>query len=290
MNAPAAAQPDSLGAAQRRLARRFAASGLASPALDARLLLAEAAGMTPDALMRHSDRPPPAGTAGRLEAFAARRLAGEPVGRILGRREFWGLSFSLSPETLEPRPDTETLVAAALDLLPADAPSRILDLGTGSGCILVALLAERPRAFGIGTDLAPGALATARANALAAGTAARAAFLCADWADPIAGRFDLVVSNPPYIRKADLAGLTPEVRLHDPPRALDGGADGLDSYRRLVQQSVPLLAPGGAVLFEVGHDQAAAIAGLVEAVGLKNIADRRDLSGHIRVVAAQAPA
>ncbi|KMO27620.1 SAM-dependent methyltransferase, partial [Methylobacterium tarhaniae] len=172
--------------------------------------------------------------------------AGEPVARIIGAWEFWGLPFGLSSDTLVPRPDTETLVEAALGLgLGPDAPHRLADLGTGSGCILVALLTEWPQAVGLGIDRSPGACVTARANAARNGVADRAAFAVGDWASALSGPFDVVVANPPYIASEVIAGLSGEVRDHDPRLALDGGADGLDAYRTILAQVPRLLAPGG---------------------------------------------
>ena len=185
----------------------------------------------------------------RLAEYARRRLAGEPVARILGEKEFWGLPLQLSSATLVPRPDTETVVELALQLLRAggdlDRPLRIADLGTGSGAILLALLSELPAAQGFGTDISEAALQTAGANAARAGLSGRATFIACDYASGLAGPFDLIVSNPPYIRSADIDGLAAEVRNHDPMAALDGGADGLDAYRALIPQAAGLLAPGG---------------------------------------------
>jgi release factor glutamine methyltransferase len=276
----------SRGEAFAILRRTFAEAGLETPDLDARVLLAAA--LQADAV-EIAARPQVAvgyEAAGRLAEFAGRRLAREPVGRILGRREFWGLAFELSPETLEPRPDSETVVETALSLVPdRQAPLRILDLGTGSGCLLVALLHELPHAVGVGLDRSPGALATARRNAASNGVADHAAFVASDWAAALSGRFDLVVSNPPYIASADLAGLAPEVRQHDPAAALDGGGDGLSAYRVIFADLCDRLAPGGILVVEMGSSHEQGIISLAEAAGLQEIKIARDLAGRLRALA-----
>ncbi|KMO11662.1 SAM-dependent methyltransferase [Methylobacterium indicum] len=272
-------------AARARVVDALAARGIETAALDARILVEEALGITATDLALRGDAPIGPEGAERLTGFLARRIAGEPVARIIGAWEFWGLPFALSPETLVPRPDTETLVETALGLgLRPDGAHRVADLGTGSGCILVALLAEWSRAQGLGLDRSLGALRTARANARRNGVGDRAAFAAGDWAAALAGPFDLVVANPPYIASAVVDGLAGEVRDHDPRLALDGGPDGLDAYRTILAQVPPLLAPGGHLLVEIGYDQEAALCGLAEANGLSPRV-RRDLAGHPRVVA-----
>ena len=227
----------------------------------------------------------------RLAAALARRAAREPRDRIEGAREFWSLTFRLAPATLSPRPDSETLVSAALALLGDRARSwRLLDLGTGSGCLLLALLSELPAATGLGIDLAPAAVATATENAARLGLAARARFLVDDWAQGQAGPFDLVVSNPPYIQTGDLADLEPEVRNFDPALALDGGADGLAAYRALLPQARRLLAPGGWLVLELGQGQAAAVGDLAVAAGLTHVSTRDDLAGIARALIGRQPA
>jgi release factor glutamine methyltransferase len=226
----------------------------------------------------------------RLEEFARRRLAGEPVARIIGEKEFWGLPLQLSSATLVPRPDTETVVELALELLRAggdlNRPLRIADLGTGSGAILLALLSELPAAQGFGTDISQAALQTAAANASRAGLSDRATFMACDYASGLTGPFDLIVSNPPYIRSADIDGLAAEVRNHDPVAALDGGADGLDGYRALIPQAAGLLAPGGSLVVEAGQGQSGPIEALMTAAGLTPaIAPKADLAGIPRAVA-----
>lgn len=271
-------------AALRHLTERLTAAAIDNPAGEARFLLLDLLGLEAFDLVGAGAAPIGAEGAARLTDARDRRLSGEPVARILGAWEFWGLPFRLSPETLVPRPDTETLVDAALRLRPdRTAPLRILDLGTGSGCILTALLHEYPRAFGVGLDRSAGALRTARINAERNGVGARAAFLAADWCDPLAGPpFDLVVSNPPYIATPVIAGLAREVRAHDPPAALDGGADGLTAYRRILEALPERLAPGGTALLEIGFDQAAALDALAAGFPRREIV--RDLAGHDRVI------
>lgn len=267
------------------LRRALAAAGLDTPSLDARLLGVDALGIGATALVTEPDVALSADEAARLAGFGLRRVAREPVARILGRAEFWSLPFRLSPETLVPRPDTETVVEAALALVPdRRAAIRVLDLGTGSGCLLVALLHELPGAWGLGLDRSAAALATARANAARNGVADRAAFAAGDWAAALAGRFDLVVSNPPYIATSLVGGLDPEVARHDPPRALDGGPDGLAAYRTILASAPALLAPDGSLVLEIGHDQHAALAALVAAAGLRIAGTARDLGGHVRAL------
>jgi release factor glutamine methyltransferase len=277
--------------ARRRLAARFKSGAIDSPELDARMLVGAALGLDLTGMIAAATRPVTAAEAARLEDFAGRRLKGEPVARILGSREFWGLPLQLSAATLVPRPDTETVVALALQMLRAgpgaDRP-RIVDLGTGSGAILLALLSELPEAMGVGTDISTAALRTARANARNLGLARRAAFVACDYASALSGAFDLIVSNPPYIRSGEINDLASEVRDHDPLGALDGGSDGLDAYRALIPQAVWLLAPGGGLALEVGHDQGADVEQLMAAAGLTlRGPPRTDLAGIPRAVAGR---
>nr|WP_211106337.1 peptide chain release factor N(5)-glutamine methyltransferase [Nitrospirillum iridis] len=271
---------------------RLAAAGCASPRLDVRLLAEQALGWSRTALLLDGDREVPAEARATLDRLLDRRAAREPVSRILGKREFWSLEFQLAPDTLDPRPDTETLVEAALRHLPGgDRPRRLLDLGTGSGCILLALLSELPGAWGLGVDIAPGAARAAAANAGRLGYAGRSAWMVGGWADALAmdGRFDAVVSNPPYIPAADIAGLEPEVRTFDPRRALDGGPDGLDPYRLLAGSAAGLLRSDGIIAVEHGMGQGADVAALFQAAGLVVLERVDDLAGHDRVVVARAP-
>jgi release factor glutamine methyltransferase len=222
------------------------------------------------------------GDARMLDSFVARRLAGEPVDRIVGSRGFWTFDLAVTPDVLSPRADTETIVRAALERL-GPAP-RILDLGTGSGAILLALLAERPDATGLGVDLSPAALTVARRNADRTGLAARVAFLAGGWDAALGQRFDLVVSNPPYIPTADIADLDPEVRDHDPHLALDGGADGLDAYRILLPLLPGLLTEGGFAVLEIGFGQGDDVSRLAADAGLAVLEIRPDLGGVPRAV------
>jgi release factor glutamine methyltransferase len=277
--------------ARRMLAARFKSGGIDSPELDARILVGAALGLDLTGMIAAATRPVTVAEAARLEDFAGRRLKGEPVARILGSREFWGLPLQLSAATLVPRPDTETVVALALQMLRAgpgaDRP-RIADIGTGSGAILLALLSELPDAVGVGTDVSAAALRTASANARNLGLAGRAAFVACDYLSALSGSFDLIVSNPPYIRSAEINDLPTEVRDHDPLGALDGGSDGLDAYRALVPQAVRLLAPGGTLALEVGHDQGADVEQLMAAAGLTlRGPPRTDLAGIPRAVAGR---
>lgn len=262
------------------------AAGIAAPRHEARWVI--------DAILgeRRLDgaRRLSAAEAERLEAALARRAAREPLDRILGEREFWSLAFRLSPATLSPRPDSETLVEAALSLLADRRRAwRLLDLGTGSGALLLALLSELPAASGVGVDLAPQAVATAAENARRLGLAGRARFAVDDWAAQETGPFDLVISNPPYIESAAVATLEPEVRRFDPPLALDGGADGLAAYRALLPAARRLLAPSGWLVLELGQGQADAVATLARGAGFTHVSTRDDLSGIARALLARQP-
>ncbi len=269
--------------------RDLAASGVPDPQADARILLCAAAGVDRAVLITDPDRPLGAEAEARFAAHIERRLAREPVSRILGRRAFWSLDLEITPAVLDPRPDTETLVAAALAQLGGrrDTPVRILDLGTGSGAVLCALLWACPAARGWAVDRALGACRVARDNLLRCGFAARSLVVCGDWGAALgAARFDLVLSNPPYVETAAIARLDADVRLYDPHVALDGGVDGLDAYRIIARQAPALLAPGGAVFLEVGAGQAGTVAALLENAGLHGLGITRDLAGIDRVVGA----
>jgi release factor glutamine methyltransferase len=277
-------------AARRTLTARLKLAAIDSAELDARLLIGHALGLDLTGLITAAQRQLTSDESARLENLARRRLAGEPVARIIGEKEFWGLPLRLSPATLVPRPDTETVVELALELLRAnrslDRPLRIADLGTGTGAILLALLSELPAAQGFGTDISEAALQTAAANAARAHLSDRATFIACDYASGLTGPFDLIVSNPPYIRSADIGGLAVEVRNHDPLAALDGGADGLDAYRALIRQAAVLLAPGAALVVEAGEGQSGQIQTLMTAAGLTPAtAPKADLAGIPRAVA-----
>ena len=269
---------------RRALTQLFAQHGIDSPALDARLLVAHALRLDHAGLAAAASRTLSDAERDTVAAFAQRRLAAEPVARIVGEKEFWSLALRLSPDTLVPRPETETVVEAALAALPAagtGAPApRIADLGTGSGALLLAILHERRDAFGIGTDISAGALACARANAQRLQLASRAAFVACDLAGALRGPFDLMVSNPPYVASAQIATLAPEVRDFDPRRALDGGADGLAFYRRIAGEAANLLAPQGALVVELGAGQLEPVSGIMAQAGLVPPEPaRRDLAG-----------
>jgi len=279
-----------LEAARRALAAQLKSAAIESAELDARILMGHALGLDLTGLISAAQRQLTSDESARLGDFVRRRLAGEPVARIIGEKEFWGLPLQLSSATLVPRPDTETVVELALELLRAggdlNRPLRIADLGTGSGAILLALLSELPAAQGFGTDISQAALQTAAANAARAGLSDRAAFMACDYASGLSGPFDLIVSNPPYIRTADIDGLAAEVRNHDPLAALDGGADGLDGYRALIPRAAGLLAPGGSLVVEAGQGQSGPIEALMTAAGLTPAtAPKADLAGIPRAVA-----
>lgn len=281
--------PTTLLSAWTRTRDRLKAAGVDSPVMDARLLVEAAAGVVRLDILTDPYRELSSEAVARLDAFTSRRAAREPLAYVLGRAAFWTLDLAVSPAVLTPRPDTETLVEAALVALPVDAPARVLDLGTGSGAILLAILRERPLAEGLGIDISAPALAVARANAAALGLDAQARFREADWGAGIEGPFDLVVSNPPYIVRAEIADLAPEVAQYEPRLALDGGPEGLDAYRRLAPDIFRLLAPGGRFALEVGQGQARAVIEIVRLAGLAPEAVRPDLAGIGRVVVGARP-
>jgi release factor glutamine methyltransferase len=271
----------SIGAFSRSAAARLRKGGVESAESDARVLLAHALGMDGAALLAESAATASEGAQRRLDGFLERRLAGEPIARIVGRKEFWSRSFRLGPDTLVPRPETETVVEAALAAFPdREAQLRVLDLGTGAGVLLAAILAERPRAWGLGIDRSDGALAVARANLLALGLGGQASFACGDWGAALKGKFDLVVCNPPYIAAHEFEGLSLEVRVHDPHLALDGGADGLRAYRAIVSGLARLLYAHGVAVLELGRGQEYAVANLTRDAGLLVAGPARpDLAG-----------
>lgn len=260
------------------------AAGVADPARDARLLLAYSAGVGPDRVTLILHDPAPDKAAARFADLIARRASRVPLSHLTGQRLFWGRSFRVGPEVLDPRPETEILVALALEA-PAQ---RVLDLGTGSGCILLSLLADCPAMTGTGVDLSAAALHIAAANAEDLGVAGRTEFQQGNWFQPVTGRFDLIVSNPPYIALPEMADLSPEVLGHEPRLALTDEGDGLTAYRAIAADALDHLAPGGRLMVEIGPTQAAAVAALFAAAGLGAIEIRRDLDGRDRVVAARA--
>jgi release factor glutamine methyltransferase len=265
----------------------LAAAGIEAPALEARLLLAAALEVSIEQVIAWPERAVDPRARHRLSALLARRTAREPMAHILGRREFWSLDFAVTRDVLVPRPDSETLVAAALEQIADRAQHlRLLDLGVGSGCLLLALLSELPQATGVGIDCSSAALAVAERNATALGLARRARFAPGNWLDGIDGPFDVVVSNPPYIARGELAGLPPEVQ-HDPRAALDGGEDGLDAYRTIAAGLPAALAPGGFAAIEIGAGQAEFVTAILREAGLEPWLKRSDLSGATRCLLAR---
>ncbi len=259
--------------AVKLIAERLSAAGIEEPRREARIILAAALGTDAAGILVHENV-----DENSFEILVARRVAREPLAYILGRREFWGLEFQVSPATLIPRPDSETIIEAALAAFPKrNAVQRILDLGTGTGCLLLAALHEFPEAFGVGVDLAAEAAILARRNAEHLGFFSRAAFFAGGWGDAIGGKFDLVLANPPYIPAADLAGLMPEVTKFEPRLALDGGLDGLAAYRAIIRQLQALIAPGGAAILELGIDQPESVAALARDAGFSSLV-RDDLA------------
>ncbi|SUB02747.1 Release factor glutamine methyltransferase [Pannonibacter phragmitetus] len=284
-----AGEVPTLGALYRELRDRFRKAGLASPELDARLLVAAAAVLSPGDVVLRTDDPVSGAVAALARRHAQRREAREPVGRILGERQFFGLDLALSPDTLEPRPDTETLVEVMLARAGGFSSPLIADIGTGTGAIILALLSELPQARGLAIDLSRGALETARANARRHGLEDRLCFAQASYAGSLAPTFDWIVSNPPYIVSDVIAGLDEDVRKHDPVLALDGGHDGLVAYRAIVPQALPALRPGGRLGLEIGFDQGGAVCGLMAEAGFKDIEIIQDLGGNDRVVTGIKP-
>ncbi len=282
-----------LGDVIRGLGRIFREAGLPTAALDARLLASHVCALTPEETIAKSRLMLSPEMTARINDAAARRLAGEPVSRIIGHREFWGLPFSLSPHTLDPRPETELLVEAVLDYVRADglvdSPLRVLDLGTGSGCLLGALLSELPLGIGVGVDRSEEALSIARENLRRLGLLKRASFLCADWASSLGdASFDIVVCNPPYIGSSEIAGLEVEVRTFDPRLALDGGEDGLEAYRAILTQVFRVLRNKGFLILETGYRQAQSVREMMAATLRAGSLEARiltDLSGVRRAVA-----
>ena len=276
MSGAAASRAEALGAATEMLR----AAGVDAPRRDARLLMQHALGLTPEALLAEDGLPLGEEEAWRLAALVRHRAAREPIAYLTGKREFWSLDFAVDSSALVPRPESETLVEAVLaHTARLPARPRLLDLGTGTGCLLVALLTELPGAIGLGIDVSDAAVSLARRNAYHHGLGERASFAVADWGAPLAARFDIVVSNPPYVAARELASLAPEIARHEPRTALAGGADGYESYRRLAPQVAQLLAPRGLAAIELGAGMADEVELLFVASGLVEIGRRRDLAG-----------
>ena len=254
---------------------RLAAAGIEGSRREARVLLAHALSVRSADLLTDPAATVPTEV---FDILLARRATHEPLALIVGHREFWSLDFAVSADTLVPRADSETLIEAALAAFPTRAVRHVLDLGTGTGCLLLAALHEFSAAFGVGVDRALAAAALAKRNALALGLAGRAAFVCGDWGDALAGRFDLVLCNPPYIRAGDIASLLPEVALHEPLSALSGGGDGLDAYRTIIPTLPRLLEEGGVAILELGQGQAGDVGRIAAAAGFA-ASLRADLPG-----------
>jgi len=270
--------------------RRLESAGVDTPVFEARLLLEAGAGVSRLDIVTDPRRPMTDAQVEGVNALVQRREAREPMSHIIGRRHFWTLDLAVSPDVLTPRPETELLVEFALKTLAPDQPARVLDLGVGSGAILLAVLNERPKATGVGVDRSAVALAVADANARALNLSDRIELREGDWADGVTEMFDLVLSNPPYIASNDIAGLAPEVARYEPKLALDGGKDGLDAYRAIIADLARLLKPHGAFAFEVGQGQADAVSALTAAQGLFTTPALRDLAGIPRVVSGRRAA
>ena len=277
--------PLTIGRAVNELTSQFTQAGLDTPRLDARILIGHVAKLAPSLLFARATEPLTAAQAAEIETLGRRRLAHEPVSRILGRREFWGLDFELNEATLDPRPDTETVVSAALALKDALPPApQVLDLGTGTGCILIAILSELPAARGVGIDRDARAVAAARANADRLGVGARAAFRQGDWCAGVSETFDLIVSNPPYIGERERPDLDAEVARFDPPGALFAGTEGLDAYAALIPGARERLAAQGRLILEIGVTQAESVESLLRRSGMTVESAVPDLSGRIRAL------
>lgn len=275
---------------------RFEQAGLRTPALDARVLTAFALGLDEVSLVTQATRPVSGHEHLSLENAAQSRLAGKPVSRIVGMREFYSLKFRLSPATLDPRPDSEGLVDCAVNFLlersgQIPAPAKVLDLGTGTGCLLIALVhacrEKERRVQGLGVDISAAALRQARINAALNNVDRSVGFRKSNWLSNVREAFDVIMSNPPYVASADINGLARDVRLHDPRVALDGGGDGLTAYRRIIPGLTKNLKPGGCAVFEIGFDQADAVEEILKTAGAGKVIRRPDLAGHPRVLQAE---
>ncbi|TIR42687.1 MAG: peptide chain release factor N(5)-glutamine methyltransferase [Mesorhizobium sp.] len=280
--------PGTLGPLLKAARARLAAAAVADPALDARLIVEHFSGTTRTQAIADPECRVDAGAIAAIDAALRRRIAGEPVHRILGHREFYGLRLSLSPETLEPRPDTETLVEAVLPFVRATAERqgqcRILDLGTGTGAIALALLSAVPAAVATGVDISQGALATAMRNAGELGLADRFQVLKSDWFEKVFGRYHVIAANPPYIASIDIENLQDEVRDFDPRQALDGGVDGLSPYRIIAAEAAGFLEAEGRIAVEIGHTQRKEVTGIFSAAGYMSAGIFRDFGGNERVL------
>lgn len=279
---------DSIASCLADGACRLSEAGVPDARREARLILAHALGIEPVTILGYPERP--VDDVGPYQSLIARRAAREPLSHLTGRREFWSLEFEVTPATLDPRADSETLVEAALAAIPdRQTAITILDFGVGTGCLLLALLSERPRATGFGVDIDEDALAVARRNATRLGFLDRVTFVRGDWGGSLAGPFDLIIANPPYVPAGDIASLQPEVAHYEPRRALDGGSDGLAAYRRLGPDIAALLKPGGIAVLEFGLGQGVDVAQLMSAENLILQGFSADLAGHDRCLTLCKP-
>jgi release factor glutamine methyltransferase len=277
---PAMSEAKTIGEALNSAAARLNEAGIERPQAEARILLEAASGRGRGQIIAFPEHVLAAAQWDLFGRLVSRRCAREPISRILGNREFWSLRFRVGPATLDPRPDSETLVSAVLERIPdRNAGIAILDLGTGTGCLLLALLSELPQAQGVGIDIDDAAREIASANAEALGLSARTAFRLGDWARDISAQFDVIISNPPYIESLAIDGLAPEVSKYDPRGALDGGPDGLAAYRALMPQAARCLKPGGLLALEIGAGQGAAVRALAVQAGLMDLGGAQDLAG-----------
>ncbi len=271
---------------KRFLMTQFQEAGFETPDMDARLLVMAATGFTHTDIITRGTEFPPAATFETIADYASRRLSGEPIDHILGYREFYGRRFKITKDVLSPRPETEMLIEAALESLKDKTEPKILDLGTGSGVIAISILAEVTQAKGLALDISAAALDIARDNALRHSVSDRLAFLQGSWFEPVTGRFDIIVSNPPYITDAAMTALAPEVTGFDPDMALRGGPDGLEAYRVIISEAPNYLKPNGILLFEIGYDQGQSVSHLLETRNFTQIVTSQDLAGHDRMIKA----
>ena len=282
---------EAIRATLSRLSLKLQSAGIDNPRLDVRLLIAAATERDPQDIWLHDSQILSSQEISQVEAYVERRRCGEPVSRITGEREFWGLPYRLSAGTLDPRPDSETLVSASLSMMSqkANPPESILDVGTGTGCLLFSLMTEWPEVRGVGIDIELDAVLTARQNASVLKTANQPAFLVGNWLSSLSDRYDVIISNPPYVSSSEIDNLQREVIFFDPRRALDGGPDGLTAYRQLIPECRDHLAIGGLLVLEVGAGQDRDVKKLLSAAGLEKIEVHPDLSGHIRCITSWAP-
>jgi len=275
-----------VNSAKRFLTAQFREAGLETPDLDARLLVMAATGFSHTDMIMRGTEFPRADTFDVIADYAARRLAGEPVDHILGRREFYGREFKVTKNVLSPRPETEMLVEAALEILKEKGIAQVLDLGTGSGAIMISILAEAPQVTALAVDISETALSVAEENTKTHCVDDRCAFKQGSWFEPVSGQFDIILSNPPYITDAAMEDLAAEVTGFDPDLALRGGKDGLIAYKAIAEQAMNHLKPGGYILLEIGYDQGVSVSALLKSAGFKDVSVHQDLAGHDRMIKA----